>query len=109
MAACGRDLKCVCSVHLNHIIIGNVICGSTWASNGGPMTPPFELGPIRPIRAPDSDRDYHQDTFAALTAAQRGRGNHSATSLSRGGPRRERYGQLHVMLMIIIMIIRMIS
>ena len=104
----GTSNVCAVCTSIIFIIIGNVICGSTWASNGGPMTPPFELGPIRPIRAPDSDRDY-QDTFAALTAAQRWGGNHSSTSLSRGGPRRERYGQLHVMLMIIIMIIRMIS
>ena len=39
-------------VHLSRIIIGILIFGSTWGSNGGvhciggPMAPPFELGPM---------------------------------------------------------------
>ena len=48
----------------------------------------------------ENDVDVDQDPFAALTTAQRGRRNHSPTSLSRGEPRRKRYGQLQVMVLV---------
>ena len=59
---------------------------------------------------PDHDHVF-KDAFAALPPTQRRTANHSTTSLSWRRPGGKRYGQLHIvdMMMIILMIMIMIN